>query len=53
MQLQCTECGETFDLDEAPIKIIHEYRLRKEGKLKLQLGLHAETDHESLGSSIP
>jgi len=52
LQLQCTECGETFDIDEAPIKIVHEYRLRKEGKLKLQLELHEETDPEALDSRI-
>lgn len=52
MQLQCTKCGETFDLDEAPIKIVHEYRVRKEGKLKLQIGLHGEADPEAHGSRI-
>ena len=50
MQLQCTDFGETFDLDDAPIKIVHEYRLRKEGKLKLQLGLPGENDTNALGS---
>jgi len=52
MQLQCVECGETFDIDDAPIKIVHEYRLRKEGKLKLQLGLPGENDSNALGSQI-
>ena len=52
MQLQCTGCRETFDLDDAPIKIIHEYRLRKEGKLKLQIGLPEESDTEALDPRI-
>ena len=52
MQLQCTGCEETFDLDDAPIKIVHEYRLRKEGKLKLQIGLPEESDTKALDPRI-
>jgi hypothetical protein len=29
VQLQCAKCDETFDIIDAPIRVINEYRLRK------------------------
>ncbi|MGD2200480.1 MAG: response regulator [Candidatus Bathyarchaeota archaeon] len=44
VQMHCSVCGEKFELNDASLKTVHQYRLRKEGKLKMQLGLHSEKD---------